>query len=160
MVETTLVPVKECRRGQPPECIIHTIQRGEKSLASIGRAYGVSVARVRALNPRLKRRLRPGDEVVLPLTTLEEKIINELQRENEATGEWAETINEANKVLARRVRELERNLLRSFEVRAALVFEKWVFERELANARDVIRLLRVPASRSGGLSPPCLETGD
>lgn len=144
LVETTLLPVGECRRAQSPECLTHIVGRGE-SLTLIAGAYGVPAAHVRALNPQLQRRmarLRPGDKVVLPLVTLEEKIISELERANEATYEWAEEVHEANKLLVRRVRELERQLLRSFRVGAVLVFEKMVAERKLSSARAAIKLLR------------------
>lgn len=121
------------------------MQRGERTLASIANSYGVSVARVRASNPKLKSgttHLRPGQKITIPLVTFEEKVISELERANEATGEELEIVYETNKILARRVRELKQQLLRSFVVGVVFAFEKRVVERELVSARAAIKILR------------------
>lgn len=144
-VETLLVPVNECRKGQSPICITHVVQRGE-SMPLIAAAYGVTATQIADLNGVVRGRLRPGQKLTLPLVTLEEKVINELERANAATDEKLEIVHEANKFLARRVRELERQLLRSLHVGVGLVIEKRGTQRELASARQWIEALRKQAA--------------
>jgi len=57
----------------------HTVQRGQ-TLWAISRAYGMSMAELRALNPRLGRVIHPGDRVKVHARTDGQSLVHEVLR--------------------------------------------------------------------------------